>query len=874
MAAAPGRARVRVDGKFFRLGEAKFFVKGVAYGPFAQNSAGQPFASAEQTAEDFTRIVELGANVIRIYAVPPRWFLEMALERGLRVLVDIPWSQHVCFLDRREGREQAKEAIRKAVSACGGHPGVFAFSIGNEIPADIVRWSGAKRTARFLDELVFEAKRIDPECLCTYANFPTTEYLRPAAIDFVCFNLYLHQETATRAYLARLQMLADGKPLLLGEFGFDSLREGEARKSEMLRWQIETAFRSGLAGCVVFSFTDDWHRNGAPVTGWALGLTTVNREPKPSFAAVRDAFERVPRLPLPRTPRVSVVVANFNGERTLNACLESLKKIAYPDYEIILVDDGSTDRSTTIARAHPQVRLIQHERNLGLSAARNTGVAAASGEVIAFTDSDCRVDEDWLYYLVGDLLNSDFAAIGGPNLLPPEDSALAAAVMASPGGPAHVMLTDRQAEHIPGCNMAFYRQALLDIGGFDPIFKQAGDDVDVCWRLDQAGCKIGFSPSALVWHYRRSTVRDYLKQQRGYGEAEALLVRKHPEYFNALGGSIWRGRIYGTGNLGPVLEPDVIYRGLFSSAGFQALYASRPSMSLMLATSFEYYLAIVLPLTVLSVIFPALAPVAIASLALPLIISAAAAKQAILPSNRTRWWSRPLVATLSLLQPITRGWARHQGRLSSGFRLSSKQPNLDSIALRDSGQSLDRLDYWSERRVDRLKWVQNILHRLEEQDWPHRPDAGWSDYDVEIYGTLWCKLQLISVAEDHSSGGQMIRMRLRPRWSLRAATVFWMVTAATLLVIGVVSRFSPWIWLLLLALPAAGWLLSRDKRNLQSMMAVFLDDLSKEWGFVKVPAKPEKIPVSHPVEQAPTHSPFAKSEVTRAPVSRQDDPRA
>src|SRR6267142_5565728 len=100
--AASSRTRVGVDGKFFRLGEKKFYVKGVAYGPFKPNSAGQPFASPEQTAADFAQIRELGANVVRIYHVPARWFLDLAAGQGLKVLVDIPWNKHLCFLDSTE----------------------------------------------------------------------------------------------------------------------------------------------------------------------------------------------------------------------------------------------------------------------------------------------------------------------------------------------------------------------------------------------------------------------------------------------------------------------------------------------------------------------------------------------------------------------------------------------------------------------------------------------------------------------------------------------------------------------------------------------------------------------------------------------------
>ena len=315
-----------VDGKFFRLGEKKFYVKGLSYGPFAPNAAGQPFASPEQTAADFAQMREMRANLIRVYHVPGRWFLDLAAEYRLKVLIDIPWNWHVCFVDSPEHRTEACQAVRRAVYGCVRHSAVFAFNVANEISPDIIRWSGTRPVANFIDDLVAEAKQVDPDCLCTYTSFPPTEFLRPRSVDFVCFNLYLHQRQSFRNYLARLQMLSESKPLLLGEFGIDSIREGEARKSEMLEWQLEETFRGGLAGGVVFSFTDDWWRDGRQIEDWKMGLTTGERKPKESFAVVEKMFRAAPYFQLPRYPRVSVIVACYNGDRTLKACLDSLHK--------------------------------------------------------------------------------------------------------------------------------------------------------------------------------------------------------------------------------------------------------------------------------------------------------------------------------------------------------------------------------------------------------------------------------------------------------------------------------------------------------------------------------------------------------------------
>jgi GT2 family glycosyltransferase len=827
--------RVTVDGKFFRLEGKKFYLKGVTYGPFAPDEQGATFGARGQVAADFSLVRELGANLLRVYYPPPRWFLDLAQEQGLKVLIDIPWPKHLCFLDTEEAQAQARETVRRTVAGAQGHPAVFAFSVVNEIPAEIVRWSGARRVEAFIDELVEVARSQDPACLCTFTNYPPTEFLRPRSIDFVCFNVYLHRPKEYEAYLARLQMLADTKPLVLGEFGMDSIREGEIRKAEFLSWQIELGARAGLAGTVVFSFTDDWFRGGLQIEDWAFGLTTGDRRRKSSFFTVQNQYRVAPSYRLARYPKVSVVVASYNGGPTLRACLESLRRLNYPDYEVILVDDGSTDDTPAIAQAFPEVRTLRHE-NRGLSVARNTGIAAATGEVVAFTDSDCRADEDWLRHLVGDLIRSEFVGIGGHNFLPPDDSLVAAAVMVSPGGPAHVMLTDREAEHIPGCNMAFYKWALAEIGGFDPVFRKAGDDVDVCWRLQQHGHRIGFSPAGFVWHHRRSTVGAYLKQQAGYGEAEALLARKHPEYFNSVGNGIWRGRIYSSSRHGVVLQRSIIYHGTFGSAFFQTLYSSAPSFPLMLCTSLEFHVLVTLPLAGLSWLFPVLWPLPVASLALSLGVCAAAAIQADLPAGKKCAWSRPLVAILFFLQPLGRGLARY--RLRFGRSVTSGRALTQTSLPTNPMEEEEQISYWSKGGVERYRLLGEFIAQVEAGGFQVRLDSGWADFDVEISGNFWSRLRLTTVTEELDLGRRNFHCRLRGHWSPAAKLIFWLVLLAQGVVIGLLARAQPWIWLLPLTLPLLALGIDHQYQELRELMAAHLAVSAGKLKLVRVAREP------------------------------------
>jgi O-antigen biosynthesis protein len=180
--------------------------------------------------------------------------------------------------------------------------------------------------------------------------------------------------------------------------------------------------------------------------------------------------------------------------------------LRWPAHEILVVDDGSTDQTSSIAASFPHVRLIQQAPS-GLSVARNTAAAAATGDIFVYTDDDCVPEEDWLIRLAWLFHDSRWAAGGGPNIPPPPRNATEAVVGAAPGGPTHVLIDEEEAEHIPGCNLAVRREAFEAIGGFNPVFHAAGDDVDFCWRLRDAGFRIGFQAAAMVWHYRRFRVR-------------------------------------------------------------------------------------------------------------------------------------------------------------------------------------------------------------------------------------------------------------------------------------------------------------------------------------------------------------------------------
>jgi len=345
-ATEPVSNRVRRDGKFFRLGDQKFTVKGVTYGSFKPGQDdGIPLPSPEDVLRDIRLIKELGANTLRIYNTPPAWFCDLIHEHGLKLLLDVSWGKHFVFTQDKKVADDARDRVRKAAKACGNHPALFAISVANEIPPEIVRYGGAVHVGAFVDELVGIVRSEAADCLVTFASFPSTEYLASPEVDFVTFNVYLHDENAMRNYLCRLQHVAGEKPLLLGEYGIDTSREkSEEEQAALLGRQFGAAFDEGVAGAFVFSFTDDWYVHDWQAD-WHFGLVRADRSKKPAFAVMRDVFAKAPQTTSLKLPKVSVIVCSYNGASTTESCLRSMRRIRYPDFEVVFVDDGSTDRT-------------------------------------------------------------------------------------------------------------------------------------------------------------------------------------------------------------------------------------------------------------------------------------------------------------------------------------------------------------------------------------------------------------------------------------------------------------------------------------------------------------------------------------------------
>ena len=758
---------VQIDGKFFSLNGRRFPFRGVTYGTFAPREDSALFPSRSQVKSDFASIQNAGFDVVRTYTEPPDDVLDLAADWGIRLFAGVHWNdwRYLVGASRRQRRDIARRAertIAEAARRLAGNDTVAAIIVGNEIPADVVRWVGADHVASVVRELADTVREQDPDRLVTYANYPTTEYLPLDSLDFLTFNVFLDRASDLKLYLNKLHNLAGDRPLVLGELGAHAASggSGDRGQASSLRLQLETALERGVGGACIFSWTDEWYVAGEQVQGWQFGLTRRDRSPRAALRVIENHNRRnvADLVPPGGWPSVAVVICAYNAGSTLEECLRHVSALDYQPLEVIVIDDGSTDHTADLVRHFSNVRLVSIA-HAGLGAARNVGYRVAQSELIAYLDSDAYPCREWPYYMALGAGESGVGGVGGPNIPPPSDPPSARRVARAVGGPIHVLIADDRAEHIPGCNMTFRRAILEELDGFDPIFTSAGDDVDFCWKVLDEGYEIAFHPAAFVWHHRRATSRAYLRQQRGYGRADALVAARHPDRVNAVGAARWIGRIYRP--TAGALHRQRVYRGIFGTAPFQSVYSSESTL-LDIAQQIGVPLAAAILLVAPATPFvPALlVPVGVAALTLLALFAITAGQ--VLPQGRSRAERarfRIMVAVLDMAQSVVRLW----GRL---FPDARRTPDSAPTPTLPQPLSITQKLVVFPDLCPRGDLVREIVATLRRSGYSVRTSTGWEKWDARLSASLTLRADLFTVSAP--VGVVQLLVRRRPRGAAAA----------------------------------------------------------------------------------------------------------
>ncbi len=668
---------LEVKGKHIFINGEKFIIKGISYGNFDPEDTknGTYFFDEEKTRADFKLIQEANINTIRLYAKPPEYVMKIANEFNLKIILTLFIDYISKDIDFTNGKTRTyyKKLTEDLVTFGKKYKNVVLYMLGTEVAAMLadrdgiyeiekfIKEKGQKNFEHFIFELHKSAKKADPFCLTSYSNFPPTEFLNLDFLDVISFDIYLHTEKQLKDYLARLQNYTSSKPLLIGEAGADVVTQGEIYQAEMLRWSIETSYEMGCCGFVTYTFADGWW-SGQKVKDWKMGIVDEDRTQRTAYYFIQDTYKER-KIDRNTVPEISVVVATYNGAHYIYSCLDALMLQNYPKdkYEIIVVIDGSTDKTLEYTKKYP-VKIIELKENGGLSHARNVGAKAATGEIIAYTDDDCEPDSDWLYYLSKAFDSDRVGAAGGPNITPTDDSFMAKCTSQAPGAPTHVLIDDRKADHVPGCNLAIRKYVMDAIGGFDEIFRIAGDDVDMEWRIQEAGYVVRFTPAAYVFHHRRNKIKTYIKQQYNYGISEAFVRQRHAQRYNGFN-AIWRGLIYNTynnsaNNLISLFQKPIIYFGWFPE-----IYMPEPKYIYQLPLDVRWHIVWVI-LFILSPFTKIFFVLSLAMLAVSIITCALIAKIAV-SRKHVRFFDEfrefIVITLLSLLWSFVRRYGQYKG---------------------------------------------------------------------------------------------------------------------------------------------------------------------------------------------------------------------
>jgi len=226
-------------------------------------------------------------------------------------------------------------------------------------------------------------------------------------------------------------------------------------------------------------------------------------------------------------PYITVIIPTRDRRDEIKECLDYVFSQNYPadKIEVIVVDDGSIDDTLEVLKNYP-CQVITHKESKGQAFCRNLGVKRAKGDIVAFLDSDCMADKDWLKELVPYFQWSPLGAVGGyvagyfeKLSLDRYEEAFSSLNM---GNRFLYGADDRSTFYVPSCNFLVRKKVFLETGGFTEGMK-VGEDVDFCWRMRALGYPLLYAPLGSVKHKHRNNLYQMLKRRAEYGTSEAIL---------------------------------------------------------------------------------------------------------------------------------------------------------------------------------------------------------------------------------------------------------------------------------------------------------------------------------------------------------------
>lgn len=311
------RSEIRIEGQRFIVGGEPFLIQGIHYGPWRPGTGPNKdyeYPSREDVARDFEIIRATGANTVLVYD-PPGEVLDLAEEHGLAVIYTFALDWYSIGGPRQEA---ITARVVDRVTRLKSKPALLAWMLGNEVGGHVLQTRGDQPIVAGLRELHRAIKAVDGDHPVSHANWPPARHLDLGFLDFASFNVYPLWPPEVVAmgfgpYVETvLRPIAADRPLLISEFGANTIEAGEEGQARLIRESWEALVEAGAAGGIVFEFADEWWKNydnpARPGDWWTrvpapddesrhdrdpeehYGLVRTDRTPKPALATVREIF--------------------------------------------------------------------------------------------------------------------------------------------------------------------------------------------------------------------------------------------------------------------------------------------------------------------------------------------------------------------------------------------------------------------------------------------------------------------------------------------------------------------------------------------------------------------------------------------------------